>query len=96
MNSEVVERGSTWLIVSNENDGHYINHFCSWKEALLEHIKWCKGNANAEMYKAALSGFQNRDKAIEFCNLILDREEIIFMAELNGEEFINEKMFEYV
>ena len=72
----------------------YINHFCSWKEALLEHIKWCKGNANEEMYRTALSGFQNRDKAIEFCNMILDREEIIFMAELNGEEFINAKMFE--
>ena len=91
---EVVERASTWFIISDENDGHYINHFCTWKEALLEHIEWCKGSSNKEMYKTALSGFVNRNEAIEFCNLILDREEIIFMAELNGEEFINEKMFE--
>lgn len=93
MNVEVVERGSTWFIISDECDGHYINYFCNWKEALLEHIKWCKGNANEEMYKTALSGFDNRDKAIEFCNVILDREQIIFMAELNGEEFIDNSYF---
>ena len=94
MEAEVVERGSTWFNISDENDGHYINHFCSWKEALLEHIEWCKGTANKEIYKTALSGFTNRNQAIEFCNMILDREEIIFMAELNGEEFINTKFFE--
>lgn len=94
MEAEVVERGSTWFIISDENDGHYINHFCSWKEALLEYIEWCKGTANKEIYKTALSGFTNRNQAIEFCNMILDREEIIFMAELNGEEFINTKFFE--
>lgn len=93
MNVEVVERGSTWFIISDECDGHYINYFCSWKEALLEHIKWCKGNANEEMYRTALSGFDNRDKAIEFCNVILDREQIVFMAELNGEEFIDNNYF---
>ena len=91
---EVVEKGSTWFIVSDENDGHYINHFCSWKEALLEHIEWCKGTTNKEIYKTALSGFTNRNQAIEFCNMILDRDEIIFMAELNGEEFLNTKFFE--
>ena len=90
---EVVDKASTWFIISDENDGHYINHFCTWKEALLEHIEWRKGSSNKEMYKTALSGFVNRNEAIEFCNLILDREEIIFMAELNGEEFINAKMF---
>lgn len=90
---ELAERASKWFIVSDGYDGHYIDIFCGWKEALLEHIKWCKGNANEEMYRTALSGFDNRDKAIEFCNVILDREQIIFMAELNGEEFIDNSYF---
>ena len=33
---ESVERASKWLIVSDGCDGHYIDIFCSWKEALLE------------------------------------------------------------
>lgn len=86
-------KASTWFIISDECDGHYIQHFCDWHEALLEHLKWCKGNADEEMYRTALSGFNDRNKAIEFCNIILDREQIIFMAELNGEEFLDKNYF---
>ena len=92
---ESVERASKWLIVSDGCDGHYIDIFCSWKEALLEHIKWLNGSVDAdeEMYRTALSGFNDRDKAIKFFNTIID-DTIIFMAELNGEEFVNRTYFE--
>ena len=89
---ESAERASKWFIISDGYDGHYIDIFCGWKEALLEHLKWINGNVDEEMYRTALSGFDDRDKAIEFCNIILD-EKIIFMAELNGEEFVNKNYF---
>ena len=89
---ELAERASKWFIISDGYDGHYIDIFCDWKEALLEHLKWINGNVDEEMYRTALSGFDDRDKAIEFCNIILD-DKIIFMAELNGEEFVNKNCF---
>lgn len=89
---ESAERASKWFIISDGYDGHYIDIFCDWKEALLEHLKWINGNVDEEMYRTALSGFDDRDKAIEFCNIILD-DKIIFMAELNGEEFVNKNYF---
>ena len=89
---ESAERASKWFIISDGYDGHYIDIFCGWKEALLEHLKWINGNVDEEMYRTALSGFDDRDKAIEFCNIILD-DKISFMAELNGEEFVNKNYF---
>lgn len=89
---ESAEKASKWFIISDGYDGHYIDIFCDWKEALLEHLKWINGNVDEEMYRTALSGFDDRDKAIEFCNIILD-DKIIFMAELNGEEFVNKNYF---
>ena len=89
---ESAERASKWFIISDGYDGHYIDIFCDWKEALLEHLKWINGNADEKMYRTALSGFDDRNKAIEFCNIILD-DKIIFMAELNGEEFVNKNYF---
>ena len=89
---ESAEKASKWFIISDGYDGHYIDIFCGWKEALLEHLKWINCNVNEEMYRTALSGFDDRDKAIEFCNIILD-DKIIFMAELNGEEFVNKNYF---
>ena len=89
---ESAERASKWFIISDGYDGHYIDIFCDWKKALLEHLKWINGNVDEEMYRTALSGFDDRDKAIEFCNIILD-DKIIFMAELNGEEFVNKNYF---
>ena len=89
---ESAEKASKWFIISDGYDGHYIDIFCDWKEALLEHLKWINGNVDEEMYRTALSGFDDRDKAIEFCNIILD-DKIIFMAELNGEEFIDKTYF---
>lgn len=93
MKAESVERASKWLIITDGCDGHYIDIFCGWKEALLEHIKWLNFNVDEEMYRTALSGFDDRDKAIELCNIILD-DKIIFMAELNGEEFVDKLYFE--
>ena len=89
---ESAEKASKWFIISDGYDGHYIDIFCDWKDALLEHLKWINGNVDEEMYRTALSGFDDRDKAIEFCNIILD-DKIIFMAELNGEEFVNKNYF---
>ncbi len=89
---ESAERASKWFIISDGYDGHYIDIICDWKEALLEHLKWINGNVDEEMYRTALSGFDDINKAIEFCNLILD-DKIIFMAELNGEEFVNKNYF---
>ena len=90
---ESAERASKWFIISDGYDGHYIDIFCDWKEALLEHLKWINGNVDEEMYRTALSGFNDRDKAIKFFNTIID-DTIIFMAELNGEEFVNRTYFE--
>lgn len=94
MDVEIVERASKWLIISDGEDGHYIDHFCSWKEALLEHITFCRIGINEELYRTALSGFKDRDKAIEFCNILFDEDKIIFMAELSGDEFLDKKYFE--
>lgn len=91
---EVVERASKWFIISDGYDGHFVNHFCGWKEALLEHLTFCRAGINEEMYATALSGFTDRDKAIEFCNIVLEEDKIIFMAKLNGEEFLDKKYFE--
>ena len=87
-------KASTWFIISDGDDGHYIQHFCGYKEALLEHLKWCRCNINEEMYRTALSGFTDRNKAIEFCNTVLDGDRIIFMAELSGDEFLDKNYFE--
>lgn len=74
-----------WLILSKENEIHYIENLCDWYEALIGHVKWCQGNRGLTMYQKSFIGFDNMKEAIELFNTLFKYDEIKLMSPIDIE-----------